>query len=321
MPKIGIGSLGIGVQGSTLAKYGKREWNFEADDTALGTFSRTGGGTAWTAAGVLVSFGSGIPRITTNGLLLEPASTNQMANNTLPVAATRWSEGASSPTNTLTGQTSDVAAGPDGTITATRMTQRFAAGGSQQQRAYVVAAAGTQPLACFSGCLKYEGYRYVALQTSAGGGNQTVFDLLDGTVHSGLGGIKTKGNGWFHCHTPVQAVVTTGHVTWLAFSNPLSQTQFVGDGASSYLATLWQLELNVSVPSSPIITGGSQASRGADAATLKVPAGCTGWDAVYGDARTAASGSGLTPGASFDLVTGRPWIGLGNELKNIRFKP
>lgn len=29
----------------------------------------------------------------------------------------------------------------------------------------------------------------------------------------------------------------------------------------------------------------------------------------------------LTPLSSFDLIAGRPWIGLGNELKSIRFKP
>lgn len=44
-----------------------------------GSFTRTGAGTAWTAAGSLETFANGLPRITDRGLLIEGPRTNQLS--------------------------------------------------------------------------------------------------------------------------------------------------------------------------------------------------------------------------------------------------
>jgi hypothetical protein len=71
---------------------------------------------------------------------------------------------------------------------------------------------------------------------------------------------------------------------------------------------------------SPIPTTGAAATRGLPTITRAVPAGRTIARATYGTANTVTDITGLTPGASFDLVTGRPWTGLGNELKSIEWR-
>lgn len=72
--------------------------------------------------------------------------------------------------------------------------------------------------------------------------------------------------------------------------------------------------------SSHVPTTAATATRGLPAITRTVPPGRTVARAIYGTANTVAEITGLTPGASFDLVTGRPWVGLGNELKTIEWR-
>ena len=78
--------LGIGLQ-FVQASVGKREWNFEGGDTGpFASFARSGAGTAFTSAGMIQSFASGVPRVTDKGLLLEGLATNLVALSSPTVA-------------------------------------------------------------------------------------------------------------------------------------------------------------------------------------------------------------------------------------------
>ena len=102
------------------------------------------------------------------------------------------------------------------------------------------------------------------------------------------------------------------HMT--AGSNTGNTLQFRA-GVGQLWIILVQLEDTTSI-SSPIVTLGSSAVRNADVASITVPFGCTTYSAVYGNSLQVVSGPVIS-GQTFDLVTGRPWLGLGNELKTL----
>lgn len=83
---------------------------------------------------------------------------------------------------------------------------------------------------------------------------------------------------------------------------------------------LWGLTITAGqVVGSPILTPPSAgATRAAESGSLIVPSGCTRWTAAYGAAEEA---SGTLSESVFDLTApGRPWIGLGHELRWLRMQ-
>ena len=83
------------------------------------------------------------------------------------------------------------------------------------------------------------------------------------------------------------------------------------------LIDAWGVQLEAgSGTTSPIITAGSAMTRGADVASVVVPGGASIVEASYGDADAVVTGAGA-PGVTFDLAGGRPWVGVGNELKQL----
>jgi hypothetical protein len=257
------------------------------------SFSRTGAATAATAAGTLVAFATGTPRVTDLGLLLEtPARTNKISvyNANPPDLAGMVKTG-------------------DAAATVTRVSDTAA-----------LAAAGLSSVATSGQVWKLDnsGGTSTAVATASGSvGNTNPHSLSVWVRGSGSVRLRLSGvNSSVFAPGAAYAWVTTLNVT------PNSP----GDQWSIWCATgsvAWFILPGLEEATSaggPIITTGASATRGADGASVVVPVGCTRWIATYGSAGTA-SGSGLTAGAGFDLVTGRPWIGISNELKTLEFLP
>ena len=302
-PQLILGALAIifGRRDGT-----RRLWNFEGGDYGpFASFTRSGAGTAFTTAGMIQTFASNVPRVTDKGLLLEGGSTNLLTNSVFNgggAAPTSWSMRVGTGSSTPIASTvrnggiaySQAAAGQrpfiaqnvgvtTGTSTSSFIIESVS-GGLKADNA----------LAAFPGTASFGTVTFPVCSANPAGGSSgvlspgrliyTIVITANGTIDLRIGvGVQANANGA------------------LTISHP-------------------QFEIG-SAPSSVVLTTTGASTRGADSGTLTVPAGCTKWEAVYGDARTVVGGSGLVPGASFDLVASRPWIGLGNELKNVRFAP
>ena len=119
------------------------------------------------------------------------------------------------------------------------------------------------------------------------------------------------GTGWIGRNSSTNqtfaASAVLRRVTGLNLTSTASTTLVVqADPGQVVDFILPQFEVG-STATSPIVTSGATATRGADSASVIVPAGCTTWAATYDEGLTA-SGS-VTPGATFDLIAGRPWAG------------
>lgn len=120
-----------------------------------------------------------------------------------------------------------------------------------------------------------------------------------------------------------------GPGSWWRLTGLVSTGFEVGDRLGLYLGSLgsnhggvrirlWGLTITPGeVVGSPIMTPPSAgATRAAESAALTVPPGYTRWTAAYG---ATGEASGPLSGPVFDLTAaGRPWIGLGHELRWLR---
>jgi len=244
------------------------------------TYSRTGAATAADLSGGVVNFAANAPRRTDAGLLFETVRTNfirrsQDLDNVLWI-----------PTGTVT-RTANHALAPDGTMTATRVQQ----GPAASLIGDVATGAPTSTPVIVS---------FWAKGVSAG---QII------ATRSGASGAAV----------PHTLTTSWQRFTWAFTSHATAEVlQFAnngwGGGTSTAAATqdahIWgaQFEVGTTV-SSYIPTAGASVARGLDVAAVTVPSGVSTYTALYGTgAGTTVSGS-VTPGASFDLVTGRPWLG------------
>lgn len=276
-----------------------------ASFTALSgtTFARTGAGTAFTMGGGVSSFATGAPRITDRGLLLEPAATNLLPAWTVVGTGYQNANTASS-----AGPTS-----PLGSASVTLTTTSTSEGGPRRT------GAGMSPSTTYvlSVIAKAGTLDQFFLRNLALAGNQAAqsayFNLTTGVPGTKGSSVTSSGmiplaDGFYLCR-----MVGT---TLASLPGDLIDVKFDGQpvGRTIHLA---QFDLQAAASlQSPIVTGASAATRGADAAAVTVPAGAANYEATYGVGNTVATGA-VTPGATFDLVAGRPWVGLGNELKRL----
>jgi hypothetical protein len=258
------------------------------------SFSRTGAGTSSSAAGVWTSFATGTPRITDRGLLLEAlARTNKLTvySANPPDLTGMTKNGDAAATLTRVGDTAALAAaGLSGLVSGGQVWKLDNTGGSASANVASAGGVGNTNPHSLSAWVRGTGSN---VRVRLSGVNSTIF-------------APAAAYGW----------ITTPNVT------PTN----VGDGWSIWCASgsaawfiLPGLEEAATV-SSPIVTTGAAATRGAESASVTVPVGCTRWRASFG-VSGADSGYGLAAGAGFDLVGGRPWIGVGNELKVLEFLP
>ncbi|NBW08161.1 MAG: hypothetical protein EBR82_09060 [Caulobacteraceae bacterium] len=258
------------------------------------SFNRTGVGTSSSLAGVWASFSTGTPRITDRGLLLEASA----RTNKLTVYSANPPD--------LSGMTKS----GDAAATLTRVSDAAA-----------LAAAGLSGLASVGQVWKLDnsGGASTANVTAAGGVGNTNPHSLSAWVRGTGSSVRVRlssvnstvfapGGGYAWITTPNVTPTNAGD-QWSIWCAAGSVAWFILPG----------LEEAATV-SSPIVTAGAAATRGAESASVTVPVGCTRWTATWGSGATS-SGSGLTAGAAFDLVSARPWIGMGNELKTLELLP
>lgn len=283
------------------------------------SFMRTGGGTALTVSGLVRSFGSDVARITDRGLLLEPAGGNLLVRSQAfddPV----WVE-----YNVTVA--ADIALAPDGSSGAEKVVP--VPGVAYRMGQAVTPVAGPATLSFHVAAAGHAFVRLAALIPSLSGPSKgwlVDFDLSTGavvTAPTAFGGVTTAGlsarstavpHGFWRLDLVFEAVAELTYAVIGVLNGPNSES-FTADGTSGLL--VWQADLFAgSGPASPVVTTTTAATRGADAAAVMAPATVATFEAVYGVTNTVATGP-VTPGAYFDLVTGRPWIGLGNELKRL----
>ena len=279
-----------------LGQYGRSGESATAFGALSGTsFSRAGAGTAYTVAGALAPFASGLARTTDRGLLLESARTNKVScYNADPTDLTNIARsGDAAATLSVVDDTAAlVAAGLSGVCEGGRAFRLDNTAGSGNAIARIVGQVGNTNLHTMS----------FWVRMAASGGQA---GLLNGSQ-----------SGFVSSGPAFGALAGYARVTssMTADTNSREMGLRIPAGAVAYFI-LMQIEEGAS-GSSPIVTAGTATTRGADVASVIAPGSVSTWSATYGVANATASGS-VTPGATFDLVTGRPWLGVGNELKRL----
>lgn len=275
------------------------------------TYSRTGAATALTSGGVIVPFAANAAQITDAGLLLEPAATNLLLRSQ-ELDSASWTKNTSS-------VTADQTTAPDGTSTVDRITPTASTTGLVSQGVTTV------------GSTQYNFSLFVKQGTSAQ--SRLLFrdvtnsvNGLQATAITWSGGVPTIGGTTGTWATPVAAAngnwYLSGRATMGVGGVSASLQIFPDNLNGTGTLNVWGAQFEVgSAPTSYIPTAGASATRGLPSATVVVPSGKTVARATYGTSNTVVDVTGLTPGATFDLVTGRPWLGLGNELKTLEWRP
>ena len=255
-------------------------------------FSRAGAGAGLTTAGAPAWFATGVPRVTDRGLLLEGAATNLNLRSQGDVS---WAGGGTTPpavqtSVSLDGRTCASATFPTGAggFGVSRATSSSASVASGVTYTVSFFAKFSRPLA--------GGETVVIYCTGSFGGWYTTIDAA------------TAPSAAFRRFSRSDPAPGAGTIYFAVYCNSL------GSPLTVYM-TDRQCEAG-GVATSPILTTGAALVRGADAASVVAPAGVSTWTATYGVSNTVVGGT-VTPGATFDLVAGRPWIGLGAELKRL----
>ena len=259
--------------------------NFTSTLPAGITFSRSGAGTSFTAAGGVTSFATGVARITDKGLLIEPARTNVAANTNL------------NPANTTGISLIDTGTGASVAIV-TDATELASIGLTGNVYRLIAGTSSAFANLTSSGTLNTNPH---VLSVYARGGS--------GALSYSSGGISHT----FTANTAYRRVVSSAEAP-----SSIGRTMLVrADTGQTVYFILHQVEEG-STPTSPIFTTGTAATRGVDVATIPVPTGKTIARVTYG-ANTKIDITGLVAGSTFDLVTNRPWVGVGNEIKSLEW--
>lgn len=231
------------------------------------------------------------------GTLIETEARTNLATYSIPVNA-QWTTGQVTITENAT-------TAPDGTATASEITEDSTANFHFARPAFITMGAVPHTVSCY---LKAGTTTTASLFLAQSGNAGAVFDLSAGTISSVSGtgntaAIEDAGNGWYRCIVTNdggadlvnQVRVGVGDGA-LAASN--------GDGVSSVYA--WGLQVEAaSTPSSYIPTSGSAATRAADTSGLTIDSSVIG----------AALG-GSMPAAVCIQVKGRA---TGNSYTTLRW--
>lgn len=234
------------------------------------TVTRASTGFAETEAGVLVSFGSGVPRITDKGLLVEAGRTNLLLRS--QEFGTTWATFFST-------VSSDASAAPDGTTTADSVIEDSS---TQPHGVDQTVAAATNTTYTFSVYAKAGSRSWLRMRIDDGGGsnsNQCWFNLatgVAGTVQNtgtGTGAvarIQAMADGWYRCILTGQpASSSTGSVRCLLrVTTGDTVTAHAGNSTGNLLFWGGQLEA-ASAATSYIPTTSATAGRASDLINLE----------------------------------------------------
>jgi len=223
------------------------------------TFTRASTGYAETAAGALVAFASGAPRITDKGLLVEEARTN------LLLRSQEFDNASWGKTNATV--TADNTAAPDGTLTADKVAATASLSTTISQAATATAAASVFSIYGKKGSGATDANRFLFRNfTTATNLLSITVDWDTGVVThmSGAGATSQQmANGWWRIIMPATSGITAGDllVCYAAFNTTVE--------TAGEFAYLWGAQLeDGAFPTSYIPTAGASATRAADVPVL-----------------------------------------------------
>lgn len=272
------------------------------------TYARTGAAVAFDEGGRPHVFAAGAATITDRGLLIEQAAANAIA----------WSRPAGTGWSVVSATLGEGGAWGD------LMGRTIAATGATWNRAELSAAPITvvsgQPI-LISCCYRAgsSGRARVVLRDAVAVTESTV------TGAAGSLGVANQASGPVSSVTNVALGDGVFRVSFVFMPNT-SNSRLAGVGPDSAVvgqsveAFHIQAETGT-VPTSPILTAGATATRGAPTITTPVPAGKTAWRSIHFDG-VEGGGAGLTPGAMFDIAAALAAVGRtgpGRELRRLEF--
>lgn len=289
--------LGLSLATTSLSSLGFTRQAF-TQDFRLGmpsgsTYTRAGGATGLTSAGLIQSFAANEPQRTDRGLALEPARTN-LALHSADLTNAAWAKTA------CTVSTTTLA--PD-QGSASRLTASGLYAAVMQSTVPVVAGE-IYTLLVYG---RFVNQEVVTLNLLASGGSPAVLSYAFSTK------TLSGGNATF---TSVSRTVVEGAGGWvrlaLTVTIPAGMTtmqprlwlgHYSQDNVAGTAVDFWNADLVLgNASTSPIITTGTSATRGLPAGTVQVPYGYTKAILTYADGTTTQV-TGLTAGSTFDYVT------------------
>ncbi|WP_277657239.1 LamG domain-containing protein [Seleniivibrio woodruffii] len=199
------------------------------------TFTRASAATYVDRYGMLKSVAADTPRFTTEGLLIEGASTN------LLTYSEQFDNGAWVKTNASIAANTAAVTDPFGTNLADKLIEDASSGehSAYQQCAYINGT--TYCLSVFAQSAERTQLKIY----SSGGAKGALFDLSNGSVVSYDSGVTASiqklSNGWFRCSIVFTATVTATRANYF-YSTVSGNTSYVGNGTSGLYLFGAQLE-------------------------------------------------------------------------------
>ena len=232
------------------------------------SFSRASTGYAQTLAGTLVNFGSGVPRITNKGLLIEDTRNNVLLQSQT-MATAPWIPFQSS-------VTADATVAPDGTITADKLVEDTTASSTHFHQQIVTLTASVHTFSIYAKAAeRTQTSIFVPTGAFADATFRTaLFDLTGaGTVlsvtASATASIEALAGGWYRCILNVPATLAVAaniQYGLLVAGNPT----YTGNGTSGLF--LWGAQVEAAATHSSYITTTTvTATRQADVANVSSP--------------------------------------------------
>jgi hypothetical protein len=222
------------------------------------SFSRTGAGTALDSSGNVIQFATGVPRITNRGLLVEEGRTNALAHSQ------DYSNAAWTKLNCtmLAGQSS-----PDGGNNAYKL-QETTFNSAHLIFASMGAGTGATVMSVY---LKAAERTWARVSEDSAGGKIAYINLTTGAVGTVAAGLTVLSvvaapNGWWRVNILIASKSAGGNI---AIGAALDNGVESYAGALNSGILIYQADVQAgSFPTSPIITTGAAATRGADLAGM-----------------------------------------------------
>lgn len=233
------------------------------------SFSRASTGYAQTLEGTLVSFGSGVPRFTNKGFLIEDARTNLLLQSQT-LATAPWVPFQAS-------VTADATTAPDGTTTADKLVEDTTASSTHSHQQIVTLTASVQTFSIYAKAAERTQIS-ISVPTTAFAdvtARSAGFDLTGaGSTFSVTGSgatasIEALANGWYRCILNVPATLAVAANIQYGMLVANSPT-YTGNGTSGLF--LWGAQVEASTAhSSYIPTTTVTALRQPDAGSVSSP--------------------------------------------------
>jgi hypothetical protein len=221
--------------------------------------------------GIVTAVGVDVPRISGDGLLIEPARTNLFLQSQ-NFANSSWSK-------VNCAVTSDVATAPDGTVTADKIVGSTSAGVQRVEQAIPCGIGARQAISIFAKAIPGE-TRWIFFRLKEANAPSLWFDLEQGVIGSSESGwldakIEALAENWFRLRGSFVATETL-HTMRIGPADNGTTTVFTGNGSNGIL--VWGAQWEAAPDSSSyVFTTAAAATRSADEAVLAFVPGPFGY--------------------------------------------